>query len=242
MPRTALIEQLRLFETPLLANTIDYIHPPAGHYFYLAGSIESVTPSLGPTVGAAVTCLADTSTPSGGGYWDDFYAELERIERTREPVVWVVKTVGSRPEHECVLGDGMGRLLHTAGCEGIVTDGGVRDIPGLLRIPFAAYARFKTVHHTPMRFTHFNEPVEIGGVIIDPGDVIHASAEGVIRIPDACLEQLPEAAIRMQAFEREAHCVFVQSDLTVQEKRRRVGEMLIKYGFAQKAEVSRVSI
>ena len=30
---------------------------------------------------------------------------------------------------------------------------------------------------------------------VEPGDVIHADAEGVIRIPPTCLEQLPERAV-----------------------------------------------
>src|SRR5579872_270675 len=154
MSLRSIIEQLRQFDTPLLANTIDWIHPSTGYDCYLSGSIESMTPSLGPTVGVAVTCQADTSTPSGQTDVEIFYQQLEEIQQMDEPVVWVVKAIGSRPDHECVLGDGMGRLLSSVGCVGVVTDGGVRDIPGLLRIPFAAYGRLKTVHHSPMRFTH----------------------------------------------------------------------------------------
>ena len=228
---TRILEQLQKFDTPMLANTIDYIDPTPQAEIYLAGTIESMTPSVGPTTGMAVTCVADTSTPGGEPDVDLFYQQLEAIQKMNEPVVWVVQTVGSRPDHECVMGDGMGKLLYAAGCVGVVTDGGVRDIPGLTRIPFAAYARLKTVHHCPMRFTRGNEPVVVGGVSIKQGDVIHAGPEGVIRIPSACLPELPEAALRMQAFEREAHAIFGQTALTAQQKRARVPELLGKYGF-----------
>jgi 4-hydroxy-4-methyl-2-oxoglutarate aldolase len=231
MSLRSIIEQLRHFDTPLLANTIDYIHPSAGYDCYLSGSIESMTPSLGPTVGVAVTCQVDTSTPIGQPDVEIFYQQLEQIQQMDEPVVWVVKAIGSRPDHECVLGDGMGRLLSSVGCVGAVTDGGLRDIPGLLRIPFAAYGRLKTVHHSPLRFTRANEPLTIGGVHIKTRDVIHADREGVIRIPSPCLPQLPEAAARMQSFERDAHCIFAQTAIKVGEKRRMVAELLARYGF-----------
>jgi regulator of RNase E activity RraA len=146
--------------------------------------------------------------------------------------VWVVKTFGSRPDHECVLGDGMAKTLYSVGCVGAVTDGGVRDIPGLLTTPFAVYSRGVTIHHTALRFRRMNEPIEIGGIIVRPGDVIHANAEGVIKIPPSCLEVLAAKAILSRAFEHEAHLTLRRTDLPPAEKRKRVADALAKYGFA----------
>lgn len=66
-----------------------------------------------------------------------------------------------------------------------------------------------------------------------PRDVIHASAEGVIKIPKACLATLSEAATRMYAFEREAHQVLRRTDLVSRSKRENVLELLTKYGFGE---------
>jgi regulator of RNase E activity RraA len=228
----SLLEQLRDFDTALLANTIGYIDPTPPHEYYMAGTIQSVTRSLGPTVGIALTCELDSSTPFGTPDLSGYWKQVEEMSRMSVPTVWVVKCVGSRPEHECVIGDGMGKTLFAAGCVGVVTDGGVRDISGLLSVPFAAYSKGVTIHHGPLRFRRTNEPIEIGGITVRPGDVIHANGEGVIRIPSACLEKLPEAAIRMRAFEHAAHLINRRTDLPIPEKQRLVVAEVTKYGFA----------
>lgn len=233
------LEELRDFDTALIANTIGYVDPTPPHEFYMGGSIRCLTPSLEPTVGVAFTCELDSSTPAGQTDTDEyaqqnvgFYPQVEAISAIREPVVWVVKTVGSRPDHECVMGDGMAKTLYAAGCIGVVTDGGLRDVRGMLTIPFAAYCRGTTIHHCALRFRSFGKPVEVGGIRISPGDVIHANSEGVIRIPESCLEGLPGKAVRMRAFEHDAHRLLRRTDVSPSEKSRRVGDLLAEYGFA----------
>ena len=226
------LEELRDFDTALLANTLGYIDPTPAHELYMGGSIQSVTPTLGPTVGLAVTCEMDSSSPNNQANVDGYWQQLEQMAKMEAPAVWVVKAVGSRPDHECIIGDGMAKTLVSVGCRGLVTDGGVRDVNGLLNASFAAYCRGATIHHTALRITRINQPIEIGGLRICSGDLIHANAEGVIKIPAASLDRLAPAAIRMRAFEHEAHCALRRTDLSLAEKRKRVGDLIAKYGFA----------
>ena len=233
MSLLSILEELRDFDTALLANTIDYIDPTPPYQSYMGGSIRSLTPSLGPTVGVAVTCEVDASTPEGAHDFTLYYQQLDEIRGMEVPVVWVVKAVGSRPDHECIMGDGMAKDLYANGCIGIVTDGGVRDVGGMLSTNFAAYCKGTTIHHCGVRFRSINQPVEVGGITVRPGDVIHANAEGVIRIPSTCLEILPARATQMRAFEHDAHRVLRRTDLNSRDKRDRVREILAKYGFVK---------
>lgn len=227
------LEQLREYDTALLANLLGYVDSTPAHEWYMSSAIRSLTPGLGPTVGVAVTCEMDSSSPdpAASGNAEGYWRQVEQISGMGVPVVWVVQCVGSRPEHECVLGDGMAKTLYAAGCVGLVCNGGVRDVAGLLTTPFAAYGMGLTIHHCRLRVGRLDLPVEIGGIVVQPGEIIHANAEGVIKIPVAATVPLLERAPAYRAFEHEAHQMLRRTDLPVAEKRRRLGEILNKYGF-----------
>jgi len=227
-----ILEELRDFDTALIANTIGYLDPTPAHEWYMGGSIQSVTPALGPTVGVAVVCEADSSSPDNEPDMAVYWEQLEEMGRAGAPTVWVVKAIGSRPDHECILGDGMAKTLYAQGCVGIVTDGGVRDVAGLLNTSFAAYCRGTVIHHTHLRFRRASA-VQIGGIEIRTGDVIHANAEGVIKIPSGCLDRLANAAILNRAFEHKAHLVFRRTDLTIEEKRQQLAKIFAESGLKQ---------
>src|ERR1700685_2512499 len=100
MSLRAILDELREFDTPLLANTIGYIDPTPAHKYYMGGSIQSMTPTLGPTVGVAVTCEFDSSTPDEGPDIEKYNQQMDQMAAMQDPAIWVIKTVGSRPDHE----------------------------------------------------------------------------------------------------------------------------------------------
>ena len=53
-----------------------------------------------------------------------------------------------------------------------------------------------------------------------------------IRIPPTCLDALSDAAVRMRAFESEAHFLMRRTDLTPSDKPGLTKQLLGKYGFA----------
>jgi len=115
----AILEQLAEFDTALLANTIGYIDTIPDHEFYMGGSIATVTPALGPTVGLAVACEVDSSTPRAKAEWGPYDRMIDEARERPIPKVLVAKAVGTRPDHECILGDGMAKELHSAGFAGM---------------------------------------------------------------------------------------------------------------------------
>ena len=233
MSLAEIITSLAEYDTSLIAETIGHIDSTPPQDWSMGYTIQCLRPEATPTVGVAVTLEIDSSTP--GNEWDfqDFFDQYKAIEKMSVPTVLVVKAVGARPEHECVMGDGLAKALVTIGCGGIVTDGGVKDLEGMDGIPFGIYARGRTPHCCPWRFRNPSKPVEVGGITVRPGDVIHANKQGVIKIPPSALEILPERAAAMLAFEHRAHAIFRQpsSFASIDEKRLMVSALLPEYGF-----------
>ena len=93
--------------------------------------------------------------------------------------------------------------LMVRGAAGIVTDGGFRDSPDLVAMPFACY------HQRPSAPTNLtlhqaidiNEPIGCGDVAVFPGDVIVGDQEGVVVIPAHLADDLADEAVEMTAFE-----------------------------------------
>lgn len=227
------LQQLAEYDTALLANLLGFVDSTPTHLSYMSNRISALIPDLGPTVGVAVTCELDTSSPDddAGGDTEAFWQQLAQMESMDVPAVWVVKCVGSRPDHECIMGDGMGKLLNASGCVGAITNGGARDLAGLRSIGFAVYGSGVTIHHCRMRVRRIGVPIDIGGITIIPGDIIHANAEGVIRLPKTSIVKLLKQAPSYRAFEHEAHQLFRRTDLKVAQKRKQFETILSKYKF-----------
>jgi 4-hydroxy-4-methyl-2-oxoglutarate aldolase len=82
------------------------------------------------------------------------------------------------------------------GATGVVTDAGARDTDevGLEGVPL--YLRHKGRGIRPGRneIESVNRPVDIGGVLVCPGDVVVADGDGVVVVPRAVAEQVAKYA------------------------------------------------
>jgi 5-oxopent-3-ene-1,2,5-tricarboxylate decarboxylase / 2-hydroxyhepta-2,4-diene-1,7-dioate isomerase len=108
--------------------------------------------------------------------------------------VLVIDARGSRAA--AVVGDVLAARVQAAGGAAVVTDGCVRDLPGLARVDLPVYAAganatlFST-HHLGIAV---NEPVACGGVLVLPGDVVVGDAEGVVVVPAQLEEEVARLA------------------------------------------------
>ena len=124
----ALLTRLREYDTALLANTIDYIDATPAELLYMGGGIRCLTPDSGPIAGIAFTAELDSSTPGQKADTSLYWKQLAEMEKSDVPVIWVVRAVGGRPDHECILGDGMAKTLFSCGCIGAALQRGIRHL------------------------------------------------------------------------------------------------------------------
>ena len=89
-------------------------------------------------------------------------------------------------------GDLMIGRLKARGCAGIVTDGGFRDIPGVVKVGLPAYQRRTSPPATPigLHSVDFNVPIGCAGVAVYPADVVVGDSDGVLILPASLADEL----------------------------------------------------
>ena len=98
-----------------------------------------------------------------------------------------------------VLGDIICTKATHRGIAGFVIDGLIRDLPGVLEVGMPVFARGTTpvgpLHRGP---GEINYPVALGGVVVNPGDIMVADVAGIVVIPQRIAEDLLERMISHQ--------------------------------------------
>lgn len=152
--------------------------------------IRAMVPGASPMAGPAFTVTAP----------DDHLPLLTAMSRVEPGNVLVVATNGGR---RAVAGELFAIEAARRGLAGIVVDGYCRDLAGLRRIGLPVYARGTVPASGSTRDPgRFGVSVEIGGVVVAPGDLVLGDDDGlVIAAPDR-LAGIVEAAEEIERAER----------------------------------------
>lgn len=93
------------------------------------------------------------------------------------------------------IGDNMATAIYAATHAGLVIDGAVRDLDGILEIPMGAY--FRAPHPAAVNnvmLSGINIPIHIGDATVMPGDVVLGDREGVYFIPPQLVQEIVTTA------------------------------------------------
>ena len=109
---------------------------------------------------------------------------LEMFERLTPDSVLVSTTPGGKVGH---FGELTANAARAHGCVGMILDGNLRDIEGLRAIGFPVFYRDLSPLNGIGRWemTASQQPVAIGGVTVNPGDIVFAEFDGVLVVPRA---------------------------------------------------------
>lgn len=101
------------------------------------------------------------------------------------------------------LGGILASRLQSRGCEGFVSDAGIRDsdYAAGLDLPIYVAARSAPTNLTRQHGVDMNVPIGCGGVAVYPGDVILGDGDGVMVIPLEYLDDILPEALRMEHYE-----------------------------------------
>ncbi len=116
----------------------------------------------------------------------------------RADTILVVDASRTREVGFCGSNNALGWIAR--GMRGIVIDGGCRDSDEVIleRIPVYERGGTRGIDPGRIQIESYNQPVNVGGVLVMPGDVIVADNDGVAVVPRAQAPAVAAAAHRIQ--------------------------------------------
>ena len=120
------------------------------------------------------------------------------------------------------VGEVHAAILKAFLCEGVITNGSVRDIPAVSQIAFPMFASNASVSHAYMHIVGFGGPVDVYGLPVQSGDLLYADCHGVVSIPHDLVDRIPEVAAEIHAREQEIIALCQSPDFSVEKLRKAV--------------------
>jgi regulator of RNase E activity RraA len=193
------LETLRRWPTCAIANAIELFNIRPRNEGFMLPEIKCVFPETRPMIGYAATAIITADSSEGRRIPPPEWWEV--IRKIPEPRVVVIHDLDRQ-----VVGSFWGEVnanIHKAlGCEGVVTDGSVRDLDEVKEIGFHFFSSCITVSHAYVHLVEVGVPVKVGGVWVRPGDLIMGDKHGVIKIPLEVAKDVPKAAQMVEDWER----------------------------------------
>ena len=222
-PTAVDLDKLRVYDTCTISNAIEQLDVRLRNEGFIAHTVQCQFPQLAPMVGYAATGRIRTSSPpmTHRCYYDrpDWWSYVASVP---EPRILVLQDVDPTPGLGAFVGElhaAIGQALHCVGC---VTNGAVRDLPAAEAAGFQMFAGSVSVSHAYAHVIEFGEPVELGGLKITSGDLLHGDRHGVLRIPYSIAAQISEEAYKIRCQERELVKYCKSPDFSLEELTERI--------------------
>jgi 4-hydroxy-4-methyl-2-oxoglutarate aldolase len=203
------LNALLLLDSCSVANAIEELDVRLRNEGFSEPCLCCRFPKLPPMVGFARTLRVRAASPpwKGNSYLDrtDWWGHLGAA---RLPHVVVIQDMDSHPGRGAFIGEVHANILKALGCVGFVTDGAVRDLAAIEGLNLQLFSETVSVSHAYVHVVEFGMPVEVAGLQIRPGDLLHGDQNGLVRIPMEIAKDLPEIATRLREREKQiiAYC------------------------------------
>lgn len=159
---------------------MDYAIRPVHHSMKLAGPVYTV------------------EQPGGTNF-----PILQAIEKAPAGSVLIVNSQSSMQAGQ--FGDLMASACLSRGIVGLIIDGSVRDVPDLIRMNFPVFARGSTPRGNATYEGTLNQPIQCGGILVNPDDIVFADATGIVVFPKIKAEAIYKQAIVITTTEMGIH-------------------------------------
>ena len=197
----SVLDDLRKFDTPTICNILELFDAMPRTAGYMDARIQACYPKLPPMVGFATTASFRAAAPPRSG---DIYAglakQVEHLSAIAGPKVVVFQDLDDPPV-AATFGEIMCTTYQAFGCVGLITSGAGRDLDQVEAIGFPCFTSGTICSHGYTQIVELGSPVRVGGLWINPGELLHGDRNGVTAIPIDLAAAVAEAGPGFMAAE-----------------------------------------
>jgi 4-hydroxy-4-methyl-2-oxoglutarate aldolase len=192
------LEQFRRLTTCLVASAIETFHERLPNTGFADSSIRCIFKDRPSMIGYAATARIRTAMPPMEANKSfDYYDRMDwwkNILTIPAPRVVVIEDVDNPPGVGAFIGEVHANILLSLGCVGVVTNGAVRDLPDIRPTEFHMFSGNVSVSHAYAHLFDYGGAVDVGGLKVRPGDLIHGDCHGVQTVPLDIADRVPDVA------------------------------------------------
>ena len=225
----AALEELRQLDSCSVANAIETFGVRLRNAGFADSSVHCIFEEFPPLVGYAATIRVRTSDPPMEG--DSYYYRLDWLEHLLSvpaPRVLVVQDMDRHPGLGSFIGDVHANILRALGCEGVVTNGAVRNVEAARALKLQMFVGNLSVSHAFAHLFDFGGVVEVGQMQVRPGDLLHGDRHGLQTVPIEIAQKVPPVVRRMKGEELEIIELCQSGAFTLEKLRSAVDALRIK--------------
>lgn len=197
-------QDLKLLDSCAVANAIERFRVQLRNEGYVEGGLACRYPYMLPVLGYAMTLKVRSSAPpsrgrtffENTGWWDALLA-------VPAPRFLVIQDMDRHPGTGALIGDMHACILKALDCVAVATNGAVRDVTRIEGFDFQMFSGSLSVSHAYSHIIHIGGSVQIGGLEISPGDLVHGDCHGLVRIPMELASRIPATATALRKKEAE---------------------------------------
>lgn len=191
------LKRLAQFDTPTICNVIELFDVRPRYAGFMNAQIKANFPEMPPMVGFASTAsFRSGAFPGKGDAYGSMEKQVEGFAELPGPAVVVFQDLDD-PAVGATFGEVMCSTYKGFGSVGLITSGGGRDLLQVKALDYPVFTGSTICSHACCHILHIGMPIRVGGLVVDPGDLLHGDANGVTNIPLAIATEVADIS---QAF------------------------------------------
>jgi len=186
------LDLLGRYDTPTVCNVIELFNVRPRSSGYMDSRIRPCFPDLPPMVGYAATATFRSAAPARGDAYLSLEQQVAAFSELPSPPIVVFEDLDD-PCAAATFGEVMCTTYKAFGAAGLITSGAGRDLQQVQALQFPVFTNGVICAHGYCHIPSIQVPVQVGGVTVHPGDLLHGDCNGVTAIPLDIASDVAEA-------------------------------------------------